>query len=412
MTNPSGELPFFPPSVGFNMTENDDQETLDEKTRKFIQASRSQETVRKTDHWIRRLQDHSKKLNGDKPLTSLNKAEINSLLCSFLMDVKKNDGDNYETNTIHCMFSVINRFIKDNKLGDLEEDQEYQGARDVKKAKLKKLKSEGKGNRPMRAEALTKAQEELLYAKGQFGRDSPHALQRTLWWQTSLFFGHRARDESRKMTWGDIKLDKDENGRQYLEFSERSTKTRDGSMSGGSREFTPKAFECPENPDRCPVRTYKEFARRRPLETLDADSPFYLAINHKRRPDDPIWYSRAPLGKNTLGSMVKTACEEAGITGRKTNHSTRKTCVKRALSAGCPREYVKQLTGHKSVQSLENYAEADEDEQRAMFTSVLTGARYNVAGNVGVSTATVSTASSGPAITFNFTNCTNVTVNK
>ena len=38
------------------------------------------------------------------------------------------------------MFSIIGRFFKDHGLGDLEKDTEYQGARDVKKAKLKMLK--------------------------------------------------------------------------------------------------------------------------------------------------------------------------------------------------------------------------------------------------------------------------------
>ena len=34
--------------------------------------------------------------------------------------------------------------MKDNKIGNLDADQEFQGARDVKKAKLKVLKSDGK----------------------------------------------------------------------------------------------------------------------------------------------------------------------------------------------------------------------------------------------------------------------------
>ena len=41
-------------------------------------------------------------------------------------------------------------------------------------------------------------------------------------------FGFRGSHESRQLTWGDVELEEDENGLEYLEFSERLTKTRTG----------------------------------------------------------------------------------------------------------------------------------------------------------------------------------------
>ena len=402
------ERPFFPPYLGFDIEGGEDvvAETPEDRAKKFIESSRSEETVRKTKLWVKRLREYGLQQTG-KTLEALNKNELNSLLCTFLIDANKTNGESYETTTVHCMFSILNRFFKDNSMGDLEEDTEFQGARDVKRAKLKLLKTEGKGKRPNHATALTKEEEELLYSTGQLGLDNPDSLQRTVWWQTTLLFGHRGRNESRQMKWGDVKLDRDASGREFLEFSERSTKTRDGNAGGGSRAFAPKAFECPENPSRCPVRAYKEFARRRPAEMMGEDSPFYLAINHRRRAEDAVWYARVPLGKNTLGNMLKIACQRAGIAGQKTNHSARKTCVKRALETGCPREFVAQLTGHKNVNSLENYAEADVVVQKAMCSSLQTGAPYKLS----CSTAEVATTGSAATnITFNISNCGNVTV--
>ena len=143
--------------------------------------------------------------------------------------------------------------------------------------------------------------------------------------------------------------------------------------------FAPKAWKNGESPERCPVECYKRFVGHRPQEMMDDNSPFYLAVKHNRRSDDPIWFCKGPLGKNSLSHIMKSGCEKAGISGRKTNHSARKTCVKRALDAGCPREYVAQLTGHISVASLENYAEADIQVQRAMCGSVMRGVRFNAA---------------------------------
>ena len=95
---------------------------------------------------------------------------------------KKEDGENYKTSTIHTFLSLVGRYMKDNKIGDLATDQDFQGAKDVKKAKLKVLKSDGKGNRPNRATSLSEEEERLLFQTGQMGLETPEALQRTIWW--------------------------------------------------------------------------------------------------------------------------------------------------------------------------------------------------------------------------------------
>ena len=141
---------------------------------------------------------------------------------------------------------------------------------------------------------------------------------------------------------------------------------------------------------------------------MQENSPFYLAIDHKRSEDFVAWFSATPLGKNALGKLLKTACQKAGIPGQKTNHSVRKTCVKRALEAGCPRECVAQLTGHKNASSLENYVEADVAVQKAMCTSVQTGAAFSMRQEAKDNCECK--VSSAGSITFNITNCGNVTV--
>jgi hypothetical protein len=49
---------------------------------------------------------------------------------------------------------------------------------------------------------------------GLFGKHDPEVLQRVL---NSLHFGFRARDESRRLKWGNVSLSKDpENGSELL----------------------------------------------------------------------------------------------------------------------------------------------------------------------------------------------------
>ena len=74
------------------------------------------------------------------------------------------------------------------------------------------------------------------------------------------------------------------------------------------------------NNERCPVHYYKKFRSHDPAEMNNDDSPFYLAINYQRRPDNSIWYLKAPLNKNKIGTLMKTVEQTAGLLGNITNH--------------------------------------------------------------------------------------------
>ena len=129
----------------------------------------------------------------------LEKADLNQLLYSFIIQAKKNNGENYEVTSMRSMFSLLGRFVKDITKGNVDQDAEYRGFCDVKRAKIKVLKADGKGNRPFHATHLSKVEEDMLYSAGEFGWDTPEALQKTMWWHTTLLFGHRGRQESRHL---------------------------------------------------------------------------------------------------------------------------------------------------------------------------------------------------------------------
>ncbi|KAL9953741.1 hypothetical protein ACROYT_G041203 [Oculina patagonica] len=96
------------------------------------------------------------------------------------------------------------------------------------------------------------------------------------------------------------------------------------------------------------------------------ESPFYLAIKHKRKPSDAVWYMNAPLGKNSIGQFLKTAAKRTGLQGNVTNHAVRKTSIGRLLDADVPPNYVAQLSGHKNLKSLDSYKSASLTHQRKM----------------------------------------------
>lgn len=66
--------------------------------------------------------------------------------------------------------------------------------------------------------------------------------------------------------------------------------------------FRPKQYSTLDDPSKCPVAAYtsQAFRDHRPASTMTLDSPFYVAINHKRLQGSSIWYENQPLGENTL----------------------------------------------------------------------------------------------------------------
>ena len=224
----------------------------------------------------------------------------------------------------------------------------------------------------------TDGDEAKLFESGEFGFSNPESLQRTMWWFMSLHFGLINRDKSRKLCWGDVELQLDEDGRELLVWlSERGTKNRKGQEIGHGRAVQPKVYATGTN--RCPIMMYKMFKSHRPGEMNSQDSPFFLALRHNRKLDSHIWYKKAPLGKNEIGKFMQQAAGRSGLAqrigGKVSNHSVRKTSISRLLDANrehcatniVPSEnFPAQLSGHKNTQSLQSCKSANEQHQWQM----------------------------------------------
>ena len=83
------------------------------------------------------------------------------------------------------------------------------------------------------------------------------------------------------MTWGDVQLKPSADGVQFLEYTERQTKTRTGAEPNDTRAVKPKMFSVPGS-DRDAVKAYHLYASKRPEQMNSADSLFYLAVNYTK----------------------------------------------------------------------------------------------------------------------------------
>ena len=77
----------------------------------------------------------------------------------------------------------------------------------------------------------------------------------------------------------DFRIMKGDNGLEFVEFAEGSTKTRHGGLNAKSRQFQPKMFQTGR--ERCTVALFREYISRRP-PNLRTSGTFYLSIKYNR----------------------------------------------------------------------------------------------------------------------------------
>jgi hypothetical protein len=250
--------------------------------------------------------------------------ELNLLLSEFYMDIKRNDGSEYEPGILNSLKSSIDRYLQENEYECSLREKQFKLSNKTLASKKVQLKKLGKGRKQHASKAVTTKEEDILWQKGQLVDSSPRIVQFTLWYYFTKCFGLRGRGEHRQLMMSDITLKQDTDGREYLEYQERITKTRDGTGKSDTRDSTPRLYSTGN--ERNPVDVYKTFLHRRPV-VPGAEKPFYLTCMPIDRIDSDVWYYPRPMGKNTLGQLMSMAASESRLE-RKTNHSVRKSIVK------------------------------------------------------------------------------------
>ena len=195
-----------------------------------------------------------------------------------------------------------------------------------------------------------------------------------LWLFNSLHFGLRGRGEHRQICWGDVQLMKDADGTEHLHSSERQTKKRSAADPRNVRPIKPKAFATSDLPrERDPVVVFKIYSEKRPESMNKPDAPFYLGVNHTTKNSDKSWFKANAMGVNKLNSLMKTMAEKSGLdNSHLTNHSARKRMIQTLNDKDIPPSHIMQLSGHKNVQSINNYSHVSQEQQKSM-SRILSG---------------------------------------
>ncbi len=149
---------------------------------------------------------------------------------------------------------------------------------------------------PYKASFLEVEDKEKQWEMGCLGDSDPETLLHTVWFLTTKLLSFSGCQEDRQLTWGVFSPVHDKDSAfLYLQWTERQTKTRNGSTRSSERAFPHQIFTNRTKPDSCPINAILAYEEHRPVEMNLPDSPFYLAINYNRPNLSLKWYKKKQL---------------------------------------------------------------------------------------------------------------------
>ena len=247
---------------------------------------------------------------------------------------------------------------------------------------------------------ITKEEENELWESGILGlATSPKALLRAVFFYNGKNFCLRGGTEHRDLKLSQFTRCSDPDN-HYI-YTENSSKNRQGGFAQLRIENkVVPIFANSSIGDRCHVHILDTYISKLPEEVKEKD--FFYARPLHAIPTDPKkpWFAPVPIGKNSLNTMLKDMCSEAGITGRKTNHSLRATGASELFAAGVPEKIIKERTGHRSLDALHVYEHTTSTQHQAVST--ILGSRNKISFQEALSTSSV--PSTAPANNI-FNNC-------
>ena len=156
-------------------------------------------------------------------------SEMNDILGHFYAELRKEDGTDYEPDSLRVMLASLDRHFIDSGFSfSILRDEPFKNSRKILNGKAIELRERGMGKRKDRADPLTQEDEEALWENGALGGDNPWTLNHTMWFLLSQQFGTRGNHEHIKIMIEDLKWVRVPHTNQvrYVEWTEGLTKTR------------------------------------------------------------------------------------------------------------------------------------------------------------------------------------------
>ncbi len=379
---------------------------------RFLDKNNNSNTTKTTVTWVNRFETWRQSRGIPHKLELIPPEELDRVLQQFFAELRKQNGGEYEPGSLRTMLAALDRFLREKGCcHSILKDRTFEGCRKLLNGKAIELREMGMGKKKNKADALTEIEEEQLWSRGALGDSSPKILNYTVFFILSQQFGTRGCQEHHQICIEHLKFVRDPTGKAlFVEWVEGITKTRQGGLSKTERRLPQRMFS--NGNDRCPIRFLELLISKRPPQHRNSGPLYLRPLDH---PKKDVWYSCQPIGARTINTFMKEIAKIGGLdcTNKKfTNHSVRKTTVRKLQKAGVSNDRIAAITGHKNEQSLRDYADADPDDHRHI-SEILTNPRSIVPVNPPLQQLQMAHPPGEhphptvqPAPQYNFSNCT------
>ncbi|XP_028940143.1 uncharacterized protein KIAA1958 homolog [Antrostomus carolinensis] len=225
--------------------------------------------------------------------------DLDNYLASFYTSAKRQNGKEFSPNSLRFFQKNIERYLKNHNYAySVVKGLEFRASQEALKLKQQQLSKEEREGEWSILENLTDEDVKRLCKTGLLSKENPQGLLHLMFTNIIRGFGASTHSQSRNLYWGQLVL-KNKGELEYLEWKD----DLDAGVSTG--ESAPHLFAKPDDPGNCPVAHYKEYAKRRPSDTLHDYDPLYLAPKPLCSIWDQTWYCRKSLAKAKMERILK-----------------------------------------------------------------------------------------------------------
>ena len=244
---------------------------------------------------------------------------------------------------------------------DLLKDPEFANSNESFKVALQELKAEGQSE-ITHYPPLTDTDRQKLYTSVFFNTDTPWGLFNKVQYDIRYYFCRRGAENMHSMTKLSFVVNKDpETGRQFITKRDELNKNHRWNDAAAHGGFMPETF----TPD-CPVESFKKY-----LSKLDTDQDrFWCYPKDSFLPEAECWFTKKPVGINTLKQFLPRLSTKCGLSKVYTNHSLRSTAATLLHQENFAPAAMQSVTGHKSLSSLAIYQHTSKQQKLEMADSL------------------------------------------
>jgi len=298
-----------------------------------------------------------------KPIEEMDFEELNYELKYFFLSVRRQDGERYPPKTIYDIMTMLNYYLNNDleKKVNLFSDDRFKETIKAMNTSMKESSEAGLVSGLQKSSPISVEDEEILWKAGVLGWNNPKQILNTAVFLLSIHTSVRGGKELRSWTYGRNSpfCLESRQGKEVLIYTEAHGKTYQGTVSC-MRLDPPKPCVIHHNEDnhnRCAVCAFKRIVEGRPTNcSKDA-----LFLKPLVKSEGKTLFANQVVGVHGLANVISTIM--AGIPGRYTNQSARKTGPTRLYQGKVEEQIIQEQTRHRSL-VVRQYKETSEEQLR------------------------------------------------